>query len=223
MTPVSRLLTPDEAFAVFTWFNHALDYQLDGSIYDQGDYLYGPPMESDVRVNLDGEALDVDAYLTLADGLDEEAKTFVKRGAGNNGALITPEQLAHAMKMATAEPSREDVSMDNPAIFPTAWKTLLADLYQGGSKSRTLRALCAKAWVRSQGSLTKGDLWTLYREMDASLGGYCLRTYGFQACDRDIRSAMEAVGTASTEPRQTEAAQHNERLEKEMARLARRA
>jgi len=197
VTPVTRYLTPDEAFKIFTWFNAALDYQLDGSIYDQGDFLYGPPLESDVRVELTGKPLDVDHYLSLADGLDEEAKNFVKRGVGNHGVHASPEQVAHALKMASIqEPSRDDVSIDNPAIFPPAWKTLLADLYMGGSRSRTLRGLCAKAWVRAQGSLTKGDLWTLYREMDATLGGYCLRTYGFQACDRDIRSAMEAVGSS---------------------------
>lgn len=37
IAPVSRPLTPAEAFKVFTWFNHALDYQLDGSVYDPGD------------------------------------------------------------------------------------------------------------------------------------------------------------------------------------------
>jgi len=223
IAPVTRPLTPDEAFRVFTWFNHALDYQLDGSVYDPGDHLYGPIQGSDVRVKLDGEALDVDHFLTLADGLDEEAKTFVKRGGGNNGAAMTPEQVAHALKMASNQStSRDDVSISNPAIFAPAWKGLLDTLYMGGSKSRTLRALCAKAWVRSQGSLTKGDLWTLYREMDACFGGYCVRQYGFQACDRDISSAMQAVGSDIFEPQPTKEEQNNQRLQKEMARLARR-
>lgn len=195
VTPVTRYLTPDEAFKVFTWFNAALDYQLDGSIYDQADYLYGPPIQSDIRVERHGQSLDVDRYLTLADELDEEAKTFVKRGAGNNGATLTPEQLAHAMKMAAIQtPSRQDVSINNPAIFAPAWKVLLNDLYLEGSRSRTIRGLLAKAWVRSQSTLTKGDLWTLFREMDATFGGYCLRTYGFRECERTIESAMEAVG-----------------------------
>lgn len=197
VTPVTRYLTPDEAFRVGLWFNAALDYQLDGAIYDQADYLYGPPLGSDIRTNVTGAALDVDHYLTLTEGLDEEARGSWKRGEGNNGATITPEQYAHAMKMAAMEePSRDDVSIHNPAIFAPRWLTLLSSLYQGGSRSRTLRGLCAKAWVRSQGSLTKGDLWTLYREMDATLGGYCVRKYGFRECDRDIRSAMEAVGSS---------------------------
>lgn len=221
VTPVTRYLTPDEAFRVGLWFNAALDYQLDGAIYDQGDYLYGPPLGSDIRTSVTGAALDVDHYLTLTEGLDEEARGSWKRGEGNNGATITPEQYAHAMKMAAMEePSRDDVSIHNPAIFPARWRTLLTELYQGGSRSRTLRGLCAKAWVRSQGSLTKGDLWTLYREMDAEIGGYCLRKYGFQACDRDIKSAMEAVGSNLTQPRQGE--DQNTRLQKEMARLAKR-
>lgn len=212
VVPVTRYLTPDEAFKVFTWFNHALDYQLDGSIYDQADYLYGPPMESDIRVERSGQPLDVDHYLPLADQLPEEAKTFVKRGAGTNGASLTPEQFAHALKMASIqEPSRDDVSMDNPAIFKPEWKELLANLYQGGSRSRTIRGLLAKTWVRSGSSLTKGDLWTLFREMDATFGGHCLKTYGFGECDRTIASAMEAVGTPRI-PEDDPA--HNERLMK---------
>lgn len=224
VTPISRPMTPDEAFKVFTWFNAALDYQLDGAVMDPGDHLYGPPQGVEVRTETTLDVLDVDHFLPLADGLDDEAKTFVKRGGGNHSAKATPEQIAQAIKMASIqEPSREDISIDNPAVFAPAWKTLLADLYMGGSRSRTLRGLSAKAWVKGQGNLTKGDLWTLYREMDATMGGYCLRKYGFQACDRDIVSAMSAIGTSNIiEPQQSEAEQNNQRLQKEMARLAKR-
>ncbi|MGQ2972039.1 MAG: hypothetical protein ACT6QM_05890 [Brevundimonas mediterranea] len=227
--PITRPMTPDEAFKVFTWFNHALDYQLDGAVMDPGDHLYGPPQGVEVRTETALGVLDVDHFLTLADGLSEEAKTFVKRGGGNHSARATPEQVAQAMRMAAIqEPSREDISIDNPAVFSPSWKTLLDECYMGGSKSRTLRGLCAKAWVKGQGNLTKGDLWTLYREMDATMGGYCLRKYGFAACDRDIVSAMSAIGsdTTITDPDQARVErdkEHNARLEKEMARLARRA
>ena len=220
VVPVTRYLTPDEAFKVFTWFNAALDYQLDGAIYDQADYLYGPPMESDIRVERNGATLDVDNYLALAESLDDQAKNFVKRGCGNNGQFATAEQIAHSLKMASMEEaSREDVSINNPAIFAPRWKVLLNDLYMGGSRSRTLRGLCAKAWVRSGSSLTKGDLWTLFREMDATLGGYCLKTYGFRECDRSIKSAMEAVGAAPDPTRESEWKQKQQALKAAFKRL----
>lgn len=202
ITPVTRHLTPDEAFKVFTWFNAALDFQLDGAIFDKGDFLYGPPLESDVRTELSGQPLDVDHYLTLADGLDDEAKTFVARGGGDGERYDpTPEQIAQAIKMAAiTEPSDQDVSINNPKFFNPKWMELLADQYQGGSRSRTIRGLIAKAWVKSQGTLTKGDLWTLYHQLDAHYGGYCVRTYGRSATDRDITSAMEAVGSPMVAP-----------------------
>lgn len=223
ITPVTRFLTPDEAFKVFTWFNAAFDYQLDGSIYDQADYLYGPPLNSEMRLELHGQPLDVDAYLTLADGLDEEAKNFVPRGSNNHRFEPTPEQIEQAIRMAAInEPSEQDVSIHNAKFFNAHWIDLLHARYLELSRSRSLRGLIAKAWVKSQGTLTKGDLWCLYLQLDALYGGYCVKKYGREACDRDIESAMEAVGSPR-EPELTDEQVRKEKIEKEIARLKSRA
>lgn len=193
--PVTRDLTPDEAFKVHLWFTAAFDRQLDGSIYDPGDFLYGPPLGSDIRLNCDGAALDVDAFLTLHDELPEEDRTWITRSGSNIHRPLTADVEAKAAMMAAIpDVSSEAITITNPAIFNPAWMTLLTSQYQGGSRSRTLRGLIAKVWVKSAGNLTLGDLWSLYRELDAHYGGYCLRTYGRVACERDIKSAMTAVG-----------------------------
>ncbi len=195
--PISRDMTPDEAFKVHLWFTAALDRQLDGSIYDPGDFLYGPPIGSDVRQNCDGAALDVDAYLALHDQLAEDDRTWLTRSASGIHRPITPDVEAKAAVMAanTIVTTGVTVTITNPVIFNPAWFELLDRRYQGGSRSRTLRGLIAKVWVRSSGSLTLGDLWSLYRELDAHYHGYCLSTYGRAACERDIKSAMTAVGS----------------------------
>lgn len=219
--PISRDMTTDEAFRVFLWFNAAFDRQLDGSVYDLGDFLYGPALASDIRVHLTGDPLEVDAFLMLHDQLSEGDRTCVPRSAGGVSRAVTVEDEAKAQAMAAITVvSSPDITITNPAIFNPAWFELLTNRYQGGSRSRTLRGLIAKVWVKSAGTLTIGDLWTLYRELDAHYGGYCLRAYGRTACGRDIRSAMAAVGTATVAP--TLATTTDQRIEKELARLQRR-
>lgn len=222
VTPVSRLLTPDEAFTVFTWFNHALDYQLDGSIYDQGDYLYGPPMESDVRVELSGQPLDVDHYLTLADGLPQAAKDFVPRKDRQDARDATPEEIAHAMALMSVTEASEGVSIHNPATFNPAWLKLLDDRYCEGSRHQTVLGLLTKAWIKSKRTLTFGDLQTLQNQMDALLGGYLVRQYGRAILNDDIKSVMRVVPAQTIEPEYSTAEQREQQIAKEIARLQRR-
>ena len=222
VTPVSRLLTPDEAFAVFTWFNHALDYQLDGSIYDQGDYLYGPPHGADVRTELSGQPLDVDRYLTLADGLSQAAKDFVPRKDRQEARDPTPEEIAHAKALMAVTDASEGVSINNPATFNPAWIKLLDDRYCEGSRHQTVLGLLTKAWIKSKRTLTFGDLQTLQNQMDALLGGYLVRQYGRAILNDDIKSVMRVVPAQTIEPEYSTAEQREQQIAKEIARLQRR-
>jgi hypothetical protein len=59
----SRPLIRAEAAMLFVWMDHhVLNGQGDSSIYDSGDYLYGPPHSTEWQVGGAG-ALDVDAIL----------------------------------------------------------------------------------------------------------------------------------------------------------------
>lgn len=222
VTPVTRPLTPDEAFTVFTWLNHALDYQLDGSIYDQGDYLYGPPQGADVRMELSGQALDVNHYLTLADGLPQAAKDFVPRKDRQEGRDATPEEIAHAMALMADTEATEGVSLHNPATFNPAWLQLLDNRYCEGSRHQTVVGLLTKAWIKSKRTLTFGDLQTLQSQMDALLGGYLARQYGRAILADDIRSVMRVVPNETPAPEYSTAEQREQLISKELARLQRR-
>ncbi len=224
VTPVTRDLTPDEAFSVFTVFNYLFGYQLDGSVYDLGDHLFGPPPHSDIRVELGGAALDVDAFLSEAEALPEEAKTFVKRAERHATREATPDELA-LMEAARNDPGiHQGVSIHNPHVFKPEWLAMLHDRYVGGSRNQSALGLLTKAWLKSGMTLSKGDLTHLQREMDMELGGYLTRTYGRHALERDVEAVMRVVGTQRPEfsPDQPATDFKTQLLNKELARIARR-
>lgn len=222
--PVSRDITPDEAFRIFTWFNYAFDYQLDGSVYDPGDHLYGPPPTSDIRHSISGAPLDVDRFLALAEKLPEEAKTFVTRSEHRAARRATPEEIAQAERLIASLETTEGVTIRNPKVFRPEWLDLLHQRYRAGSRNQSVLGLLTKAWIKSNRSLTKGDLLTLQREMDAELGGYLARTYGRAAMERDVVSVMQVVPTeipANPVVYDRHADLKQRMMEKEMSRLAR--
>lgn len=200
--PVSRPLTPDEAFTVFTVFNHAWHYQLDGSIYDPGDFLYGPPINADVRIKLDGQPLEVDAFLAAHGVLPEEAKTFVVRHHHDRMKReATEEEKANFRARFASLETDDNIGIKNPRIFKPEWFELADTLYQNGSHWSTMTGLLGKVWLKSGCELTRGDMQTIQDELDLHWCGYLSRNYCRSELDRAIRDAMKMVGT----PRLTEA------------------
>lgn len=198
--PVTRDLTPDEAFNVFTFFNAAFEGQLDGSIYDPGDFLYGPPLDSDARCETGGDALDVDAYLKLAATLPPDPTGPRARQSPNRAA--SEFERSETRRLAALETVADDVSINNPRIFNPEWLELLQQRYVGGSRHQTVLGLLTKAWLKSKRTLTKGELRALQSEMDTALGGYLRRTYGRTVLEGDLASVMRVVGheTIATPP-----------------------
>lgn len=192
---VSRSLTPDEAFRVFTFFNAAFEFQLDGSIYDPGDFLYGPPLDSDTRCETNGDPLNVDVYLDLAARLPAHVQTFVPRNVRTAMRAPTPLEIAETKRLAAIDTVNGDVSIHNPRFFNPDWLDLLLQRYVGGSRHQTVLGLLTKAWVKSKRTLTRGELRTLQEEMDAVLGGYLRRTYGRSVLEGDLASVMRVVAT----------------------------
>lgn len=190
--PVTRPLTPDEAFEVFVWFNTAFDRQLDAAIYDKGDHLYGPPMTSTIISNTDLDALDVDLFLALYRALPEADRTAVIRKANEKtpSYLPTDEEKARALKLRTDLTVDEAISIHNPRVFNPAWFELLDSRYIDESHSQSAFGLLKKAWMKSGGSLTFGDLVTLYGEIDDYHFGYLSRNYDRHERDRAIKSIM---------------------------------
>ena len=219
--PVSRMLTPAEAFTVFTVFNYAFEYQLDGSIYDGGDFLYGPPLGSDIRFNLTGAVLPVDDYLALAAELPDDAKTFTTRNSSDHDRRpATAEEIENFKNRFATTSANSAVSINNPRYFNPDWLTLADQLYQGGSHWATMIGLLTKAWLKSGCELSRSDMETIQDELDMHLNGYLSRTYPRAEMARGIRDVMKQVGSRRITQAPTDRAIHAafERMKKNRRR-----
>lgn len=194
--PVSRHLTPDEAFEVFKPFNYALNFQLDASIYGSGDFLYGPPVDSDVRIELGGQSLDVDHWIGVASELPPEVANFVTHASSDHEKRrASPEEIAHSKaRFACVDPTG-GVSVQNPRYFNPEWFKLADDLYLNGSHWESMIGLLAKAWLKSGCELSRFDMQTLQDGLDDHWVGYLTRHYPRAELDRAVRDAMKQVGT----------------------------
>lgn len=193
--PIDRLIDRHEAFEIFIPFNHALNYQLDGSIYDPGDFLYGPPSDSDVRANLDGTPLAAEEWLKLSASLPEEVRNAVPRSDTKVKKLVaTPEEIARAKLMMASQDSTDGVSINNPRYFKPEWFELADSLYCGGSHWSTMIGLLTKVWYKSQHSLSSFDMGVIYDELDAYWAGYLHAAYSSHERSRAINDAMSQVG-----------------------------
>lgn len=203
--PVSRDITYDEAAKLFTWFNHLFGYQLDGSIYSPADYLYGPTFGGDVRHKLDGDAVDVEAFLAEADTIPEEAKAMAPTPKTVRQKLeaFTPEELQTIEHQLADDTCKGAVSIDNPAYFHPLWLEEADRLYMDGSHYRTMLGLLGKAWLKSDRTLTRGELAQLQAELDQRMGGYCSRKYGRHALSVMISDTMYFRGSGPSRPTAT--------------------
>lgn len=218
--PTDRALTPDEAFRVFTVMNAALNFQLDGSIYDPGDHLYGPSVISRVHRH-DAGPLAVDDWLAVSDQLPAEVRDFVVRAPKVERRQPTADEIERTRTASMSVALTDGVSIYNPAAFNPAWFDDLNSLYVGGSRHQTVMGLLIRAWLKSQMTLTRRDLETLQDELDAELGGYLRRQYGSTALAKDLTAVMRTV---SSNPQHDGPARNSkqQQLAKEIARLSKR-
>ncbi|MBM6595565.1 hypothetical protein [Microvirga pudoricolor] len=197
--PLSRDVDYDTMFLLFVWFNDLFNYQLDGSIYDPGDHLYGPCFEGERRAWLEGAALDVDAILGLVESLPDEALEYAKRSEATDKStrVLTPEELATLRLQMASMDVASGVGLDNPKYCKPSWLDEHDTLYKGGSHRQTLMGTLSRIWLYSGTSLTFGEMRSLQFDLDGRWGYYCQRTYGSGALADDLRSVMSLTGTAS--------------------------
>lgn len=192
--PTNRHLTPDEAFGVFVVLNSLMSFQLDGSIYDPGDHLYGPSVDSTV-IRHDAGDLVVDDWLAALPTLSEEARTFVSRAPVRQRRQPTPEELEAQKRARESRVQTADVSIQNPAVFNPKWFVDLDNRYCGGSRHQTAQGLLVRCWLKSEMRLTRGDLEHLQWELDAQLGGYLRRQYGAAIMSKDLDAVLRTVSS----------------------------
>lgn len=220
--PVSRSMGYDTAFLVFLWFNAVIcGGQLDEAIYDDGDFLYGPPFAGGQRQWLDGGSVDVDAILALVEDLPGENLEPARRryGAVQSRRELTPAEIAQMRAAMQDDTVRYgEVTITNPAVFNPDWLADLRNLCNAGSHRQTLLTILTRAFVKSEHGLTLGELRHLQNELDAEWGFYCRTKYGGRELAADARSVLTV---RSTKPLSSPTYQRQQSVKAALARKRR--
>ncbi|WP_046861622.1 hypothetical protein [Microvirga massiliensis] len=201
IVPISRAMTNDEAFRIFIWLNAIFEHQLDGSIYDDGDHLYGPCFIGRRRESLEGGSLNVDALLSAVESLPDEALRHAQRGQSNAKIRpMTDKEFETYRVLVTNQTARLGLSVHDARVFNPQWAELLHSRYNGGSRRQSLLGVLTKIWLKSKRTLSFGDMRAFQQEIDVEwYGGYCERQYGRSALEEDVRAAMQVVGSPDFE------------------------
>jgi hypothetical protein len=222
LLPISRPVTYEEASRLFIAFNWMFGYQLDASIYDRGDHLYGPPCGGERRIWTLGCALDVDTLMEVVDDLPEEAKEMAKTTRKEPSRKLTPVEREHTAMLMQNTTVRDDVSIRNAEVFNPAWMADLVNLSNGGSHRMTLLSVLTKVFVKSGHTLNFGELRAIQTQLDwEAWSGYCITNYPASELDRDVRSVLNFRATETSTPT-TEREQREFALRREMERWAKR-
>lgn len=219
--PVSRSMDYDTAFLVFLWFNAVCGGQLDEAIYDDGDFLYGPPFAGEQRQWSGGGSVDVDAVLTFVEDLPDESLEPARRrcGAVQSRRELTSAEVAQMRAAMQDDTVRHgEVTITNPAVFNPDWLVDLHTLCNAGSHRQTLLTILTRAFVKSEHGLTFGELRHLQNELDAEWGFYCRVKYGDRELAADARSIL---AFRSTKPRSSPTDQRQQAVKAALARKRR--
>ena len=160
---------------------HIFGHQSDMSIYDPGDFLFGPPHHCETFQALDGVPLNVDPTLAALGVLQKQEPSCWTRVFERQ----QPAQRVKPMRTVridldahhTGKAMRPDIGIDNPRVFNPAWETLYADRVCGGHWE-TMRGLLGMIWTKTGGDLSFGELRHLVDQIDKTADGYLLRVHG---------------------------------------------
>ncbi|MCF4129002.1 hypothetical protein [Methylobacterium sp. SyP6R] len=197
ITPISRPMSYDEARQIALVFHEVFRRQADLSIYDPGDFLYGPPHGGVITAWTEGLSLDVDGALGLYESLDGDTKALIHPTSAAPARPLTPEEAKAALEASRDASIRQDISIRNPAVFNPRWFSDLYGLSKGGSHSQTLLSVLTKVYVKTNYSLSFGELRSIQRELDAEWGFYCDSKYGKAKMERDVKSVLRFRGSQS--------------------------
>jgi hypothetical protein len=175
-----RNVSRTEQRDIFVLLNErAFGGQGDGSIYDPGDHLYGPPYNTGITVT-HGAPLPVDALLQMARDLrTERPELWVPfQRCAKTARSVTPEELA-AMKARMADRSArtEFRGIEDPGVFNPAWRDDYPNVVVQGSHYATMLSLLARVWRKTGGRLSYGEMQQVFDEIDALGGYYIARRY----------------------------------------------
>ena len=190
--PLNRDVSFDEGFLIYVWFNHLFQYQMDGSIYDDGDFLFGPTFYGEKRQWLDGDAIDADAILYEVEKLPDEALTFAMKRSKRKATApaLTAQYWVAVQPLLNSSEVDGGASILNPDYCRREWLDDFDVQYKGGSHRQSMFGTMMRIWCKSKGRLTMGEMKHLRDELDARQCGYCQRKYGLANLNTDLRSVM---------------------------------
>lgn len=176
--------------------------QGDGSIYDPGDMVYGPPRLTEATWH-DGAPLDVDRLLDLEAALREaEPEAIAARydprpraaAVARPFAPLTPEEEA-AVRERIADASLRSgfAGIDDPSVFNPGWREEFAQTAVQGSHYATMLSLLGRTWRKTGGTLTFGEMLAVHDGIDATDAFYMRSKYGPE-------KAREMVGFVMSRP-----------------------
>jgi hypothetical protein len=180
---IDRYITRTEMLRIFHVLNHeVLGGQGDDSIYDPGDYLYAPPHETRTTQQ-SGGPLCVDDILAREERLRAEHPHLYGHYLDTTPKRIRTTRVRTAEERAALDAQMEDMSVGDAFegiadrdIFNPIW----ADLYRDACKGHhytTFRSIVAKVWMKSGGSLTRGEMMRIMEELDSAGQGYMRANY----------------------------------------------
>lgn len=189
-----RNLTRAEMLDIFVLADErAFGGQGDGSIYDPGDHLFGPPHDTETTA-MHGVPLPVDALLAAARELKAARPDLWARfetKAAKRVRAATSEELA-AMRARIADRSTRGgfVGIDDPAVFNPAWRDDYPMTVVQGSHYHTMLSLLGRVWRKTGGGLSHGEMREVFDQIDALGGLYMARNYPREKPGEMLRFVM---------------------------------
>jgi hypothetical protein len=191
----SRNVTRAEQRDIYILFNERLfDGQGDGSIYDRGDHIYGPPCNTETTVT-HGVPLPVDDLLAMAEELRREQPDlwtpFVKKQERRVARAATPVELgAMQARMLDRSACPQFGGIDDPAVFNPDWRDEYPRTAVSGTHYHTMLSLLGRVWRKTGGKLSGGEMQRVFEEIDALDGFYMTHTYPAEKAGEMLRFVM---------------------------------
>ena len=177
--------------------------QGDSSIYDPGDFIYGPPHGAEVT-RREGGVLDVDLLLALEAELrreqpDEIAARYDPRPRSHAArparAMTQAEEAALRQRIADASIRSGFLGIDDPAVFNPGWRDEFARTAVQGSHYATMLSLLGRVWRKSGGTLSRGEMLAVYEDIDATGSFYMRSKYGVEKAAEMVDFVMSCPVT----------------------------
>ncbi|MBL6082675.1 hypothetical protein JMJ56_32445 [Belnapia sp. T18] len=180
--------------------------QADGSIYDPGDHLYGPPYQTEITI-AHGVPIAVDAFLAMARALRmqrpelwvpfEKKEARMIRGATLKEAAVVP------VRMIDRSPRSDFGGINDPAVFNPAWRDEYPMTVVQGSHYATMLSLLGKVWRKTGGRLSFGEMRQVFDEIDALDGFYMSCKYPSDKPDEMLDFVMSQPVADDARPNTT--------------------